>query len=82
MSGAGTVLSFIVVRQALTQGRTLPYVTALIELDEQPCLRNNAIVDADPDTVRIGQRVTVPVVEPVASGFPIAEFVVDEPAAN
>ena len=57
VSGEGTVFSYIVVRQALVPGRMPPYVVALIELDEQPGLRINAVIDCDPADVRIGQRV-------------------------
>ena len=53
----GAVYSYIVVRQALVPGRVPPYVVALIELAEQPGLRINAVLDADPADVRIGQRV-------------------------
>ena len=57
VSGEGTVFSYIVVRQALVPGRMPSYVVGLIELDEQTGLRTNAVVDAEPADVRIGQRV-------------------------
>ena len=55
VSGDGTIFSYIVVRQALVPGRVPPYVVGLVELVEQPGLRINAVIDADPADVRIGQ---------------------------
>jgi uncharacterized OB-fold protein len=55
VSGAGTIYSFLVVRQASVPGRVPPYVFGLIELAELPALRINAVIDADPADVRIGQ---------------------------
>ena len=55
VSGDGTIFSYIVVRQALVPGRVPPYVVGLVELAEQPGLRINAVIDADPADVRIGQ---------------------------
>lgn len=57
--GTGTVYSYTVTRRS--QGRwrqATPYVFAYVELDEGPRLMTN-VVDCDPDTVHIGQRVTV-----------------------
>ena len=75
VGGAGTIFTFIVVRQALVPGRMPPYVVGLIELDEQPGLRINAVIDADPADVRIGQRVELMIVELGESGYYIPEFV-------
>jgi len=80
VSGEGTVFSFIVVRQALVPGRMPPYVVGLIELDEQPGLRINAVVDCDPADVRIGQRVKLRIVDLGESGYRIPEFVIKESA--
>ncbi|WP_375482375.1 Zn-ribbon domain-containing OB-fold protein [uncultured Mycobacterium sp.] len=77
VSGKGTVYSFIVVRQALVPGRVAPYVVGLIELDEQPGLRINAVIDCDPAEVRIGQRVALRIVELGNSGYRMPEFVLD-----
>lgn len=58
-SGDGVVYSFTVTRRG--QGRwrgAAPYVMAYVELAEGPRLLTN-IVDCDPDTVHIGQAVTV-----------------------
>ena len=62
MSGFGTVYSFTIVRQAFDPAflPEIPYVVALVELDEQPGLLLLAnIVDTDIDAVDIGLRVEV-----------------------
>jgi uncharacterized OB-fold protein len=63
-SGRGTVYTFAVVRQALGRGweEKVPYVVAVIELDEGPRFLSN-VVNVDPDTVRIGLPVEVTYVE-------------------
>jgi len=76
VSGEGTVFSYIVVRQALVSGRMPPYVVGLIELDEQTGLRINAVVDAEPADVRIGQRVELRIVDLGESGYRIPQFVI------
>jgi uncharacterized OB-fold protein len=57
-------------------GRIPPYVVGLIELAEQSGLRINAVVDADPADVRIGQQVELRVVDLGESGYRIPEFVI------
>jgi uncharacterized OB-fold protein len=62
MSGFGAVYSFTIVRQAFDLAflDEVPYVVALVELDEQPGLLVLAnIVDIDIDAVDIGLRVEV-----------------------
>jgi uncharacterized protein len=62
MSGYGTVYSFTIVRQAFDPAflDEVPYVVALVELDEQPGLLLLVnIVDTDIDAVDIGLRVEV-----------------------
>ena len=62
MAGTGAVYSFTVVRQAFDARSwpTLPYLLALVELDEQPGLLMLAnLVDADIEAVEIGDRVEV-----------------------
>jgi uncharacterized OB-fold protein len=80
ISGRGTVHSFIVVRYPAfpAQADDLPYVIALVDLDEDPTVRVAARLDAPPEDVSIGLRVasalvplpggphTVPVFRPVA----------------
>jgi uncharacterized protein len=58
-AGAGTVYTYTVIRQhglAYFRNR-LPYVVGFIDLDEG--FRMLAEIDAPPDAVRVGQRVTV-----------------------
>jgi uncharacterized OB-fold protein len=62
MSGFGTVYSFTIVRQAFDPAflPEVPYVVALVELDEQPGLLLLAnIVDTEVDAVAVGLRVEV-----------------------
>ena len=59
-SGRGTVYTFTVIRQnGMRPFRSeLPYVVAMIELDEGPRMMGN-VTDCDPESVRIGQAVEV-----------------------
>ncbi len=58
-SGSGTVYTFSVVRQSYHPffRALVPYAVGWIDLDEGPRLMSNVM--GDPDTLRIGQRVTV-----------------------
>jgi uncharacterized OB-fold protein len=57
-SGLGTVYSFTVIRQNFLQPfrDELPYVVALVDLDEGPRLMTN-VVGCEPDAVTVGARV-------------------------
>ena len=59
-SGHGTVLSFTIVYRPVTQAfaTDVPYVVALITLDEGPQLMSN-VVGCAPETVHIGMPVEV-----------------------
>ena len=59
-TGRGTVHTFTIIRQmGMRPFRDeLPYVVAMIELDEGPLIMGT-ITDCDPDTVEIGAPVTV-----------------------
>jgi uncharacterized OB-fold protein len=59
-SGRGTVYSRTVIRQNLARPfrDLVPYVVALVDLDEGPRLMTN-VVGCDPDDVAIGARVRV-----------------------
>jgi uncharacterized OB-fold protein len=60
VSGRGEVFSYTVNRKAWLPGLPVPYVLALVELDEQAGLRlPSNIVGCDPDSVRIGMKVAV-----------------------
>lgn len=60
LSGRGRVYTFTVVRQAAHPAFTdeVPYVLAIVELDEGPRLLTN-VVGCDPEAVRCDQRVEV-----------------------
>ena len=57
--GTGTIVTYSVVRRAVDPGLKddVPYVVAIVELDEGPRLFAN-IVDADPEALRAGLAVT------------------------
>jgi uncharacterized OB-fold protein len=59
-TGRGTVHTFTIIRQnhATPFKEELPYVVAVIELEEGPRLMAN-VTDCDPETVRIGMPVEV-----------------------
>jgi len=62
LSGLGTVFSFTVVRRAIAPGMEahLPYVPALIDLDDAPGARLiGCIVDTPLDRIAIGARVAI-----------------------
>jgi uncharacterized OB-fold protein len=84
-AGTGTVYSFIVQRQPSVVGYldAIPYVVALVELDEQTGLRlPSRLVGVEPEDVTIGMRVqveftdlpggdyTIPVFRPATSATP------------
>ena len=58
-SGRGTIYSYTVIRQNFSRAfrDLLPYVVALVDLDEGPRLMTNIL--GSPDGVRIGDRVQV-----------------------
>ena len=59
-AGTGTVVTFTVNRQPWLPDLVVPYVLAIVELDEQPGLRVvTRLVDVEPDGVSIGLRVRV-----------------------
>jgi uncharacterized OB-fold protein len=76
VSGLGRVWSFTVMHQKSVAGfeEAVPYLTALVELDEQPLLLLvTNLPGADPATVRIGDRVHV-VFESLPDGFSLPQF--------
>jgi uncharacterized OB-fold protein len=61
VAGTGTIYSYIVQRQASVVGYVdaVPYVVAIVELDEQLALRLPArIVDVEPEEMYVGLRVS------------------------
>jgi len=63
-SGRGTVYTFTVVREALQRGweEKVPYIVAVIELDEGPAFMSN-LVNVAPEAVTIGLPVEVTFVD-------------------
>lgn len=60
VSGRGTVFTFTVNRHPFNPAVPLPYVIALVELEEQPDLRvTTNIVNCPPDDVTVGMPVKV-----------------------
>lgn len=60
VSGKGEILSLTVNHRAWFPGQPVPYVVAIVGIDEQPDVHLiTNIVDCDPLSVRIGDRVTV-----------------------
>jgi hypothetical protein len=60
VSGRGTVFTYTVNYQPFNPAVPVPYVIAIVELDEQPDLRvASNIVDCEPDSVHIGLPVEV-----------------------
>jgi uncharacterized OB-fold protein len=59
-AGRGTVTSFSVARRPVSEAYApdVPYVIALIKLDEGPTMMSN-VIDCDPERVRIGMPVEV-----------------------
>ncbi|MCV7279942.1 Zn-ribbon domain-containing OB-fold protein [Mycolicibacterium flavescens] len=60
VSGRATVFTYTVNHQPFNPAVPVPYVIAIVELEEQPGLRLAAnIVDCEPDSVRVGLPVEV-----------------------
>ena len=59
-SGRGQVLTFTIVRRAVSEAYAadVPYVVALIQLDEGPTMMSN-VIQCDPETLKIGSPVQV-----------------------
>ena len=58
--GRGKVISFTIVRQAISEAYAaeVPYVIALIQLDEGPTMMSN-VIQSDPERLAIGMPVEV-----------------------
>ena len=83
VSGTGTIYSFIVQRQPSVVGYQdeIPYVVALIELDEQLGLRlPSRIVGLEPEQVSVGMRVRAELVELPGGDYKIPVFRQDDRA--
>lgn len=72
-SGRGTVYSFTVTRQAYGEWKdAVPYVIAYVELEEGPRVLTN-VVGCDPDTLAIGDEVTL-VIDRAPEGGAVYRF--------
>ncbi len=72
-SGLGSIYSFSITRKGQGSYREAsPYVLAYVELDEGPRVMTN-IVDCDPETLVVGQRVRV-VFEDTGQGSALYRF--------
>jgi len=83
VSGRGAVHTFTLAYHTFIPGLEVPYVIAIVELDEQAGLRMlTNIVDCDPQTVAIGMRVRA-VFTPVEGreGVAVPHFRPDDAAA-
>jgi uncharacterized OB-fold protein len=81
VAGTGTVYSFIVQRQPSVVGYqdAIPYVVALVELDEQLGLRlPSRIVGMEPEQVSVGMRVRAELVELPGGDYKIPVFRQDD----
>jgi uncharacterized OB-fold protein len=58
VSGRGQIKSFTTVRRGISRAYEAPYVIALINLEEGPCMMSS-LVGCGPDTVVVGARVSV-----------------------
>lgn len=59
VSGRGTVAAVTVNHQPWAPGQKVPYTVAIVVLDEPGLQLTTNIVGCEPDSVHIGQRVTV-----------------------
>ena len=73
-SGRGKVYSFTIARRPTAREFVdkVPYVIAIIELDEGPHMASN-VVDCDPESVRVGQSVKA-VFEDVSDEITLVRF--------
>ena len=72
VSGRGTVYTYTVNRRAWSPGLEVPYVIAIVQLEEQPDLRlMTNIVDCPADEVAIGMPVSVEFREQGEASVPV-----------
>ena len=72
VSGRGTIYSYTINRQAWVPGLEVPFVIAMVELDEQPGLRlMTNIVGCPTEEVEIGMPVEVAFVERGEAFIPV-----------
>lgn len=60
VAGGGTVYTFTVNHQPWYPGMAVPFALAVVDVDGAAGVRVTAeVIDADPETVRIGQRMAI-----------------------
>jgi uncharacterized protein len=77
VTGTGTIHSFVVQRQPSVVGYldTIPYVIALVELDEQPGLRlPTRIVGIEPERVTVGIPVVAEIFDLPGGDYKVPVF--------
>jgi uncharacterized OB-fold protein len=74
VSGRGRVFSFIVVHHPAVPGHAVPYVVALVELEEQAGLRVSGLLQAEPDAVTVDAPVQVQLAPVGESDYQTPEF--------
>jgi uncharacterized OB-fold protein len=77
VAGTGTIHSFVVQRQPAVVGYldTIPYVIALVELDEQAGLRlPTRIVGVEPEEVTVGLPVVAELIDLPGGDYKVAVF--------
>lgn len=71
-SGRASVFSFTVNHQPWTSELDVPYVLAIVSLEDDPAVHlTTRLVDVEPDDVRIGMAVTVRFEQAGAWGLPL-----------
>ena len=85
VAGSGTIHSFIVQRHALAPGYgdRVPYVVALVDLDEAPGVRlPTQLVDCDPGEIRVGSPVRCEIVPLPGGDWQVPVFRLDRGGAE
>ena len=60
VAGTGAVYTYTVNHQPWYPGMAVPFALAVVDLDDAPGVRVTAeVIDTDPDTVQIGQRMEI-----------------------
>jgi len=81
--GTGVVLACTINRQQWAPDMVVPFALAIVELDGEPGVRVTArIIDCDPESVAIGDAMTVAFENDQDIWFPVFRPVSPEPAAQ
>jgi uncharacterized OB-fold protein len=74
--GHGTIYTYSVVYRPMTADFEVPYVLAVVDLDEGPAMLTN-LVGCEPEQVRIGLPVTVTFIDVEGGALPVFRMVGD-----